>query len=177
MVKIMKKIKILNSIIDNHIKNEIKAADWCADLVQYASYKCQIDGLIAAAYLFCPQIIQVKDYIFIEQFWNSSIEESIDCISRLEEQYNHNKKAIEMSVNTWSIGDFFVGDSGQLLDNEKVLYQFGNALVYFWKSRVKELFPDKKIVVELGKELMGELGLCITMYEASEDMSRNEMNE
>ncbi len=59
-----------------------------------------------------------------------------------------------------------MGDSSQFMDNEKVLYQFSNALAYFWQCRVKELFPDKKIVVELGNELMGELGLCITMYEA-----------
>lgn len=168
-------MEILNSVVDSNIKNEIKDADWCTDLIQYATYKCKIDGLIAAAYLFCPQIIQVKDYIFIEQFWNCSMEESMNCISRLEEQYHNDKKAIEMSVNTWSIGDFFTGDSSQLLDNEKVLFQFGSALVYFWKCRVKELFPDRKIIVELGNELMGEFGLCITMYEGNKDLSQDGM--
>lgn len=72
-----------------------------------------------------------------------------------------------MSINTWSIGDFFIGDSSDLMDNEKVIQQFGDAIVYFWKNRVKELFPQKEIIVELRNDLMGEFGLCITMYEKS----------
>lgn len=163
----MENIDVFNSIVDENIQNEIKDAGWCCDLVQYATYKCKIGGLIASAYLFCPQIIQVKDYIFIKQFWNCSVEESIECISRLEKQYGNNKKAIEMSVNTWSIGDFFVGEFDELMDNEKIIQQFGNAMEYFWKRRVKELFPEKEIVVELANNLMREFGLCITMYETS----------
>lgn len=165
MVINMENIRIYESIVDETIKNEIREADWCADLIQYTTYKCRIDGLISAAYLFCPQIIQVKDYIFIKQFWNCSVEESIERISSLEEQYAYDKKTIEMSINTWSIGDFFVGDSNEFMDNEKVIQQFGDAIVYFWKCRAKELFPTKEIIVELGNDLMGEYGLCVTMYE------------
>jgi len=161
----MKEIKIFKSIVDETIKEEIEDAKWCTDLIQYAAFKCKIDGLIAATALFCPEIIQVKDYVFVKQFWNCSIEESIERISRLEEQYSGDKKAVEMSVNTWSIGDFFIGEASKLMDNDKVILQLGNAIVYFWKCRVRELFPQKKIIVELGKNLMGEIGLCVTMYE------------
>lgn len=133
----MKDIKVFESVIDNKIMNEMEEANWCTDLIQYATSKCKIDGMIATAYLFCPQIIQVGRYIFIKHFWNHEEEETAECIKILEEQY----------------------------DNDKIIYQFGDAMVYFWKCRVKELFPDKKVVVELGKDLMGELGLCITMYQ------------
>lgn len=162
----MENIKIYKSIVDENIKSEIKEADWCTDLIQYTTYKCKIDGLIAAASLFCPQIVQVKDYIFIKMFLNCSVEEVAECVSNLEKQYANNKKLIEMSVNTWSIGDFFVGDYNELMDNKNIILQFGNAIVYFWKCRVKELFPEKEIVVELGNNIMGEFGLCVTMYEA-----------
>ena len=148
-------IKIFESVFKSNIINEIEDASWCTDLVQYATCKCKIDGLIAAAYLFCPQIIQLRDYIFIEQFWNCNYEDSFDRISRLEEQYHNDKKAIEMSVNTWSIGDFFVGEASELMDNDKIMIQFAEAIVFFWKSRVKDLFPDKKIVVKLYNDLMG----------------------
>ena len=160
----MENIKIFESVINSNVINEIEDANWCTDLAQYATCKCKIDGLIAAAYLFCPQLIQVKDYIFIEQFWNCNKEASFENISELEEQYHNDKKAIEISVNTWSIGDFFVGES-KFMDNDNILIQFANAIVYFWKSRVKDLFPDRKIVVKLDNDLMGELGLCVTMYE------------
>ena len=69
-----------------------------------------------------------------------------------------------MSVNTWSIGSFFLGDI-ELMDNENVLIEFGKALIYFWKKRVDELFPNRNIIVETGMELFGEFGLSITLYE------------
>ena len=106
-----------------------------------------------------------KNYIFIKQFWNCNEEDSFDQINRLEEQYHNNKKDIEMSVNTWSIGDFFVGESSKIMDNDKIIIQFANAIAYFWDRRVKELFPDREIVVKLDNDLMGEFGLCVTMYE------------
>ncbi len=168
----MKNINIYKGIVDENIKNEIIEAQWCTDLIQYATYKCSIDGLIASAYLFSPEIIQINEYIFIKQFWGCEVDKSIDKITGLENQYYNDKKTIEMSVNTWSIGDFFVGDSSYLLDNEKVIRQFGDVLVYFWKSRAKELFPQKEIIVELGNELMGEFGLCITMYEQNDQLSK-----
>ena len=160
----MREISIFESVVKDSFIDKIESAAWCTDLMQYAAYKCKIDGLIASAHLFCPEIIQIKDYIFIKQFWNCSVEESVEYIERLEEQYQ-SKKAIEMSVNTWSIGDFFIGDTSKLMDDDEIIIQFGNALVYFWKSRVRELFPEKKITVRLGNDLMGEYGLCLTLYE------------
>lgn len=161
----MVNIKIFENIIDEDIQKEMKDTNWC-DLFTYACHTCKIDGLIAAAHLFCPRIIQVKDYIFIEQFWNSDTEEKSEkYINDLEKRFGDDRRSIEMMVNSWSIGDLFVGDTREIMDNQKVLVQFGNALVYFWKRRVDELFPDKNIVVELGCELMGEFGLSITMYQ------------
>ncbi len=161
----MMNIKVFENIIDKDIQKEMKGTDWC-DLFSYACHTCKIDGLIAAAHLFCPRIIQVKDYIFIEQFWNGDTKEKSEkCISDLEERFGNDRKSIEMMVNSCSIGDFFLGDTREVMNNEKVLFQFGNALVYFWKQRVDELFPERNIVVELGHELMGEFGLTITMYQ------------
>lgn len=80
----MENIKIFESVVNSDIVNEMKEADWCVDLVQYATYKCKIDGLIASAYLFCPEIILVKNYIFIKQFWNHNEKESVNFIEKLE---------------------------------------------------------------------------------------------
>ena len=43
--------------------------------------------------------------------------------------------------------------------------QFSDILVYNWQQRLNELFPQKKFIVETGNEIMGELGLTITVYE------------
>lgn len=53
--------------------------------------------------------------------------------------------------------DFFENDADNVMEV--------NALAYFGDRRVKELFPDREIVVKLDNDLMGEYGLCVTMYE------------
>lgn len=161
----MNDYKVYKSVVDKEIKKELREADWCRDLIQYATYKCKIDGLISSAYLFCPQIIEIEGYIFIEQFCEYEEGEEQEFINKLKEQYNNDKKNIELSVNTWSIGDFFSGETSELMNNLEILTEFGKALMYFWKLRVRELFPDRKIKIELGNDLMGEYGLCITMFE------------
>lgn len=160
-------IKKYSSIVNCNIKENIKDAAWVEDLVHYGLFKNQMDGTLAAAALFCPDIICVKDYVFIKMFLENSDndEKLIAMVERLEEKYNYCKKDIEMIINSWSLGDFFLGDNSQLPYNDEIIYNFGEVLWYFWQMRVNQLFPEKNIVVELGYELMGELGLCITMYE------------
>lgn len=159
----MKKYNLYKSIVDKNIKKEFQNSDWCPDLIHYGTWKCKIDGLLAAAYLFCPEIIEIEGHIFIKEFCNFKEGEEIEFLNSLKKYYD-NKKDIEMSVNSWSIGDFFLGDI-ELMDNENILTEFGNTLVYFWKKRVSELFPERNIIVELGMELFGEYGLSITLYE------------
>jgi len=51
------------------------------------------------------------------------------------------------------------------MENDKIIDEFSKVLVYYWNRRAKELFPDRNIIVKVGNEIMGELGLTITMYE------------
>ena len=150
------------SVIES-IKKEFKDSNCCTSLMNYGTRQCKIDGLIAAAYLFCPEIIEIEGHIFIKEFCNFKEGEEIEFLNDLKRYYN-NKKDIEMSVNSWSIGEFFLGDI-ELMDNENVLTEFGKALIYFWKRRTEELFPHRNIIVEMGMELFGEFGLSITLYE------------
>lgn len=159
-------IKKYDSVVDSNIKHNIKDSDWVEDIVHYGLFKNQLDGTLAAAALFCPDIVCVKDYVFIKMFLGDYDDEKlIEMVERLEENYNYCKKDIEMVINSWSLGDFFLGDNPQLSCSDENIKHFGDVLCYFWKMRVQNLFPERKIVVELGYELMGELGLCITMYE------------
>jgi len=160
-------IKRYDSIANNDIKLMINDSDWAEDLVHYGLFMNQLDGTLAAAALFCPDIICIKDYIFIKMFLNNSDDEKelIKTIEQLEERYHYCKKDIEMAINSWSLGDFFLIDNPRLPCSDEVVHILGETLCYFWKMRVQQLFPERKVVVEMGYELMGELGLCITMYE------------
>ena len=70
-------------------------------IMYYGTWQCKIDGLIAAAYLFCPEIIEIEEHIFIKEFCTYEEGEETDFLSGLKEKYN-NKKDIEMSVNTYT---------------------------------------------------------------------------
>ena len=159
----MREYNVYRSIINKNIKKEFKDSNCCTSLMNYGTRQCKIDGLIAAAYLFCPEIIEIEGHIFIKEFCTYEEGEETDFLNELKEQYI-NKKDIEMSVNTYTLCDFFLGDNEQI-NSENVLTEFGKALVYFWKKRVDELFPNRNIIVEMGMELFGEFGLCITLYE------------
>lgn len=135
------------------------------DLLLNPPTKMGIGSIISAAYLLCPPMVQVRDYVFINHFWNDNEENADRTIEDLEKRFN-SKKEVEMYVNAWSLGDFFMhGGNLEHLEDDEVFDQFGALMVYFWQQRANELFPDKDIVVEIGEEIMGEYGSTITMYQ------------
>lgn len=160
----MKKINVFKSIVNAEIFQEFEEQRGIS-LFNHSSNSNFIDDFISAAYVLCPEMVEIKGYVFISDFLNSTDESAIDTVNELERRFNGNIENIEKSVNSWSFGDFFLGKDCKSMENEKILKQFGDILVYFWTKRAKELFPQKNIVVEYGDGLMGELGLSVTMYQ------------
>lgn len=126
-------------------------------LMNHAFNSCGIENMLASASVFCPEVVEVNDCVFISEFYNGNIES-------LEQRYGGDKKQIEMFVNSWSLADFFLLDDPSVHVDE-TLEAFGETLCYFWRMRFRELFPERKIVVELGDAIMGEWGLTITVYQ------------
>ena len=120
----------------------------------------------------CPDIVDINGYVFIADFFDSvgakttTEREAINKLERLIAQHNNDKKKVEQWVNSWSFGDFFIGKYSKSMENDKILLQFGDVIVNNWSRRVKEVFPDRNIIVEYGDAIMGEEGLTITLYEA-----------
>lgn len=161
----MKGIRLFQSIVNEEIFHEFKEQRGIS-LFNHSANSNHIEDFISMAYVLCPNIIEVNGYIFIADFFETQEDkEAIDKLLKLESQFNANKKLIEQWVNSWSFGDFFIGKDCESMDNEKILKQFGDILVFYWTRRAKELFPNKHIIVEYGEGLMGELGLSITLYE------------
>lgn len=150
-------MKVYNSIIDKNIIKHFKK-ERGDTLMNFAANTCGIEETLAIASLFCPEIIEEKGYIFISEFYNGGLEE-------IEKQFKYNKRKVEMFVNSWSLADFFLQASDESVHKDEVIEEFGKVLQYFWDKRMKELFPDKEIAVELGDEIMGERGLTITVYQ------------
>lgn len=148
---------VYKSIVKNEIFNEFTNQNGIS-LMNHVANTCGIEEFIAVASILCPEIIEVNGCILISEFYQNNIE-------RLEEQFGNDRKKIEQFVNTWSLGDFFLQAYTESVENDKIINQFGEVLVHFWGLRMKELFPDKKIVVEIGENIMGESGLAVTLYQ------------
>lgn len=141
------------------------------DRVEEAFCRVSVNDALAISYLLTPDFIQVKDYIFVADLFNRYGEktttpaEHIQKTEQLEKQFNGDSVKIEQAINSWSIIDFFCTQHGSNPLTDAEIEAFGDILVYYWRLRVKELFPDKDVVVESGLEIMGELGLTITVYQ------------
>lgn len=160
----MLKYKLNKGIVDNEIFKEFQEQRGVS-LFNHSANSCSIDDFLSVAYVLCPDIVEVNGYIFISDLFDEKEENSLNEVKRLEKQFNYDKTQIEQWVNSVSLGEFFIGKYTKSLDNDKIIDEFAKVLVYYWSRRAKELFPDRNIVVELGNEIMGELGLTITMYE------------
>jgi len=160
----MEKTNLYKSVVDDSIFYEFKEQRGIT-LFNHSANSNYIEDFISVAYVLCPNIIEVNGYVFIADFFDARGDKATDKLLKLEVQFNSDKKKIEQWVNSWSFGDFFLGKDCESMDNEKILKQFGDILVYNWTRRAKELFPNRNIVVEYGEGLMGELGLSIMLYE------------
>ena len=59
----------------------------------------------------------------------------------------------------------FFNEKREILENETLLRAFGETLRFFWSLRLKELFPEKDFIFEIGDNIAGEEGLAITFYQ------------
>ena len=97
-----------------------------------------------------------------------SSEEVLQKVYDLKQMCDGDRKKMEMTVNSWSVFDLLAIYGIELEDSsdDSIVEEYAEILLYFWQLRVKNLFPDRQINVELGYEIMGELGLTITVYQS-----------
>jgi hypothetical protein len=149
--------KIYKSIVNSEIMqyfSEIRGKS----LMNHAANTCGIESTLAIANLLCPEVVEINDCIFISEFYNGNIDS-------LVEQYNGDKKKIEMFVNSWSLADLFLLASDESVHKDEIIEEFGKVIKHFWKLRLNELFPGKCIIVEVRDGIMGERGLTVTVYQ------------
>ena len=150
-------MKIYKSIVDEKILSDFSEIHGCT-LMNHVANSYNIETAIAFANLFCPTIIEEDGCLFISEFYNGDIDE-------LKKIY-HSNKEIEMFVNSWSLQSL-LKDSNNLNYSINYIDEFAKAIQYFWQLRVNSLFPNRKVIIEVGEDIMGEEGLTVTLYQNS----------
>jgi hypothetical protein len=143
------------SIINSSIMNEFTQLRG-KTLMNHVSNSYDIEAAISFACLFCPDVIEEDDCIFIAEFYDGDMEGLKKCYKT--------RKEIEMFVNSWSLQELLV-DNSELNYDIDYIGEFAKAIQYFWQIRMDKLFPDRNVVVEIGEEIMGENGTSVTVYQ------------
>jgi hypothetical protein len=102
--------------------------------MNHAFNTCGLEQQLTVASVLCPEIIEVNGYILISQFYNGNIEIT-------ESRFDYDRKKIEMFINSWSLGDFFLLVRDESVENNVLLEEFGKVIQYFWSMRLKEIIP------------------------------------
>lgn len=129
----------------------------------YATEKCAIDGMLAAAHFFAPDFTLIGDCVFLTAIMPPDFDEA--SYREMEARYHGDLSAMERWVNAWSVGDFFLNADPSYMDDEALLTAFTDALQYYWGQRLKQFFPDRDFIFETGYEIEGELGFAVTFYQ------------
>lgn len=128
-------------------------------LMNNAFNTCTIEQHLSVASVLFPEIIEIDGCLFISEFYNGNYES-------LKKRFNGSRKEIELFVNSWSVGDFFLLASDESLNDDVILDEFSSLLKYCWSTWFLQHFPERNIVVELGDSIAGESGLTITVYQS-----------
>lgn len=142
------------------------------DLYSHACNGCIIEDYIAIANILSPEFIEIENHIFIAELFEQRGQDAIETLEKLKSQFKNVKADVERWVNCRSIGDFFKGQNSPILDDIVVLEQLCLILEDSWEKQLRKFFPNRFFAIEYGMELMGELGLAITVYEVT-DVSKN----
>jgi len=170
--------KILNDEITEWYRYFHMFGDFHTSVDLYSSY----ESIFSVAYLLFPEIISYDNCILLK----SNIEKYEKIKSkneRFEFQYiktgkleiksklNENKKTIEQFNNLINISKYFsykryvgkIEDEGY--NDIRLIEKVIEILKYFWKVRLKDLFPDKNFKVEMLDSPFDQEGLCVTFWE------------
>jgi len=121
-----------------------------------------INDLISVAGLLAPEFIEHEDHVFFKENVKTLLEKKkiFPC------PYGYkDKKEIERYYNLFHLGEFFLATQNEASNDTRMLYKFGKLLIYFWRKRLKELFPNKSFSFEIEYDLYDEHGLCLTFWQ------------
>ena len=114
-------MKIYKSIVDERILHDFSKIQG-RSLMNHVANSYDIETAISFASLFCPEIIEVDDCIFISEFYNGNIME-------LRKLYK-NSKDIEMFVNSWSPEIFMTSRSLTKLCSDQLMTNISKSFFF-----------------------------------------------
>lgn len=156
-------VKVYNSVIDESLLQEFP--EHLPTLMNYAANLVGLPATLAVISVIWPRIIEDHGLVFLAELHPISDED------RKRERFigvtSQEKQHIERITNAVSLGQMFYSEKIEVLENEKLLDAFGEALKYFWSLRLQLLFPEKEFIVEIGQNIASEEGIVITFYRKS----------
>ncbi|WP_169007582.1 hypothetical protein [Faecalispora jeddahensis] len=122
----------------------------------YVNIKSDIQGALAFANFFCPEIIIKDNCILLKDHFNQKNYDD------WKERLNGDKTQIEKIMNIYEIQDFFHihSDTNDPFYNEQIK-ALAKSIQFYWSLTLQHNHPDKNIIVSVFEEYDA---LCITVY-------------
>lgn len=118
-----------------------------------------MDMIFAVSAIFCPTFCEIEDHVFLIDyaFRFSRVEDIV-----FNSKYGSDKRTVEQYSNIICLSEFpnIVGYEAKVDDDFSP--DLARVLEYFWSRRLKESFPDREFVFEIGKDMFDEDGWCLT---------------
>ncbi|MBG2876505.1 hypothetical protein I4902_14960 [Proteus alimentorum] len=152
-------MNIYGSIVSNSLLKKFPSGyPTNVPLTNFVANCVDLEGVLACAGLFCPTFIEINNVIYRKDGADESF--------KPYEGDGKDKKTLEMTNNNFCLSEFFLMAANEASESVELMFKFSIVLEYFWRQRLKELFPEKKFeFIHSENGLFDEDGFCITFYE------------
>ena len=155
-------VKIYESLVSESLLQEFPEQT-PQTLMNYAANLVGLPETLAVISVLWPRMIEDNGLVFLAETYHLHPDEYNH--ERFKGMDKQERQRTERVMNAISLGLFFLSEKLAVVENQKLLDTFGEALKYFWSLRLKLLFPEKTFIVEIGHNIAGEEGQVITFYQ------------
>lgn len=125
----------------------------------YVSNCVNLESVLACAAFFSPDFIEYNGAILL----SSNIDNDL---SKISTRFGVSKKEIEQYNNLLCLSEFFQQRVSGEFEVDKLVDEFAEVIIYYWKARLQFVYPTKNFEFILEDGLFDEDGLCLTFFES-----------
>lgn len=95
-------------------------------------------------------------------FWSEDVARKLE--GRASTLLGEDRTTLERKGNLLNLEDFFLMAADSASATNELVATFGHVLEKSWGQALERAFPDRCYEFEIGVDLLGEVGLCLTFW-------------
>ncbi len=146
-------------IIDPELVGKFPSGFPFRNFFPYVANLVSLEQFLAVAGVLAPSFLERDEHIFLLENCRDFSGDPNDLTS----PFGNDRKSVERWNNIKPMKELFTPEQRDpALDIDQLADEFMLVLKAFWSRRLAEVFPKREFEFEIGEDLLGEEGLCIT---------------